>query len=172
MEPKIYEEISKKIDELNALLDAANAQAMSTDQVRGRQLLSTKLHSASGSALQTLLDRPTLYTDSIDRKLLGDLLTTYDKIPGLSQKLDTCANKTKGWRIATGQNINATMLRLYRKLGADVPDMPDLRTLYDSLVAIFKIGKRKPRVEKPNGNGTSTGQNGDAKPMDDSQPDA
>ena len=50
MEPKILEQISTKIDELNALLDTANARAMDNDEVRSKQLLSTKLHSISGEA--------------------------------------------------------------------------------------------------------------------------
>lgn len=174
MEPKIFEDISKKIDELNALLDTANAQAMGNDQIRSKQLLSTKLHSASGPTLQTLLDRPALYPDRIDRPQFADLLNTYDKIPGLIQKLETCINKTKGWRILTGQFISIVMRRFYRLLGADLPDKPDLKSTYDGLAALFKTGKRKPKDAKDGKNGTddTNEQNGDSNTPEETTPNA
>lgn len=149
MEPTTFEQISTKIEELKSLLDAANAQALSVKEIRGKQKLSAKLAEKVGSTLQTLqVSKPTLYADSIDRKQLANLKATYDAIPDLVREINTCVKKAEGWRIFTGQNVNAIMLRLYRKLGADVPDNPDLSEFYDSLVAVFKIGKRKPKEEK------------------------
>lgn len=159
MDAEIFAQISTKIEELKSLLDAANAQALSIKEIRGKQNLSAKLAEKIGSTLQTLqVSKPTLYTDSIDRAQLAKLKATYDAIPDLIREINTCVKKAQGWRISTGQNINAIMLRLYRKLGADVPDNPDLRTLFDSLAAIFKTGKRKPKEGKKD----DTSNKGDA----------
>ncbi len=168
MEPTILEQISTKIDELNVLLDTANARAMNNDEVRSKQLLSTKLHSASGEVLETLLDRPALYDGRIDRKQLEELLNNYDKIPTLIKKMETCINKAKGWRILTGQNISIIIRRFYRLLGADVPDMPDLKSIYDGLAALFKTGPRKPK----GGNGDTNGQNDNSDTPKDTLPNA
>jgi len=159
MDAEVFEQISTKIEELKTLLDAANAQALSVKEVRGKQRLSAKLAEKVGSTLQTLqVSKPTLYADSIDRTQLANLKATYDAIPDLIREINTCVKKAEGWRIFTGQNINAIMLRLYRKLGADVPDNPDLVEFFDSLAALFKTGKRKPKEEKKD----DTSNKGDA----------
>ena len=163
MEPKIFEQISTKIAELKALLDSANAQAMTPKEVQGQQKLSAKLYAQVSSILQTLqVSKPTLYADRINRQELTDLVRTYDAIPDLIRDLNTCIKKAQGWRISTGQRTNAIMLRLYRLLGADVPDMPDLRQLYDSLAAIFKLGKRKPKPGSENSDNTGSSDNSDS----------
>lgn len=175
MDPTIFEQISKKIDEISALLDTAEARAMDNGEVRSKQLLSAKLHSASGTVLETLNDRPTLYADRLDRKQLEDLLNLYKKIPTLTTKLETCINKTKGWRIGTGHQISAYVRRFYGLLGADVAYMPDLRTIHDVLVAIFKKGKRKPKNGGNNtDSNTDTNDQGtsDTNATDDTKPEA
>lgn len=169
MDPVVFEQISTKIEELKALLDAANAQALSVKEIRGKQRLSAKLAEKIGSTLQTLqVSKPTLYADKIDRKQLGDLKTTYDAIPDFVREIKTCIKKAEGWRISTGQNLNAIMLRLYRLLGADVPDNADLRPLFDSLAVVFKTGKRKPK----NGNNDDASSNDNASNAsnDDAEP--
>ncbi len=143
MEPSIYEQISTKIKELNALLDTANAQALSGKEVSGKQKLSAKMSALFDTVLPTLQSKPTLYADRFDRTQLADWKTTYNNAPTLTRDLETCIKKLEGLRISTGQLIAAKMLRLYQLLGADVYDYPDLKPLYGDFVRLFIKGPRK-----------------------------
>ena len=154
MEPSVFEQISTKIAELNALLDSANAQALSAKEVGAKQKLSATMSSLFDSILPTLLAKPTLYADRLDRKQLADWKNTFNNAPTLSRDLENCINKVEGLRISTGQLINAKMLRLYKLLGADIADFPDLKPLHDEFVEHFKTGPRKIDPKKGGDKGT------------------
>ncbi len=143
MEPTTFEQISTKIAELNALLDAANAQALTAKEVSSKHKLSAKMAALFDTVLPTLQSKPTLYPDRFDRKQLAEWKNTYNNAPGLTRDLLTCINKVEGLRISTGQLIAAKMFRLYQLLTTDVVDFPDLKSLYDEFVKLFKKGPRK-----------------------------
>lgn len=143
MEPTTFEQISTKIAELNALLDTANAQALSAKEVSAKQKLSAKMAAAFDNILPELQAKPTLYADRFDRKQLADWKNTYNSAPTLTRDMENCINKMEGLRISTGQVIADKMNKLYKKLGADVVDAPDLKPLYNVFVELYKRGPRK-----------------------------
>lgn len=156
MEPSIYDQISTKIAELNALLDTANAQALSAKEVSGKQKLSAKMSVLFDTVLPTLQQKPTLYAERFDRKQLADWKNTYNNAPTITRDLETCIKKLEGLRISTGQLITAKMLRLYQLLSADVVDFPDLKPLFDEFVKLFKKGPRKKGAKKEDNKDTDT----------------